>query len=215
MPVRKSTLFVYITWLLLGTLASTATAQTVKSESQVSSATVETTITGLPNVQERYHTRHTHVKTNLTSQEVEPSTALTLQPTPVSSPKPQSVERRQQLEVESDRMSATPPEVKENKEDPKAELNQTSRPLTEARFLSEPVNSPTAPPVTKPASPNITQTPETAPSRSLRVTPRIGAQFTTGPGVGYSSSFGTLEGFVPLAQNPGSNLTFLEGGLTI
>jgi hypothetical protein len=50
---------------------------------------------------------------------------------------------------------------------------------------------------------------------SLRISPRIGAEFTTGAGVGYESSFGSIEGFFPLFQTPGSNLTFLEGRLLL
>ncbi|NEQ22668.1 MAG: hypothetical protein F6K28_26500, partial [Microcoleus sp. SIO2G3] len=50
---------------------------------------------------------------------------------------------------------------------------------------------------------------------AIRVLPRFGGNFTTGPGVGYSSSFSSLEGFVPLSQTPGSNLTFLEGRLLL
>ncbi|HEY9725454.1 MAG TPA: inverse autotransporter beta domain-containing protein, partial [Chroococcales cyanobacterium] len=44
----------------------------------------------------------------------------------------------------------------------------------------------------------------------LKVLPRIGASFTT-TGAGYEEPFFSLEGFVPLQQTPGSNLTFLEG----
>ncbi|MBW4648778.1 MAG: right-handed parallel beta-helix repeat-containing protein [Kastovskya adunca ATA6-11-RM4] len=60
--------------------------------------------------------------------------------------------------------------------------------------------------------PNTTQIPDAS---SLRISPRIGAEFTTGAGVGYESSFGSIEGFFPLFQTPGSNLTFLEGRLLL
>ncbi|WP_041763062.1 inverse autotransporter beta-barrel domain-containing protein [[Leptolyngbya] sp. PCC 7376] len=39
----------------------------------------------------------------------------------------------------------------------------------------------------------------------------LGASFTTGEGVGYSSSFGSINGFVPLSQEPGSRLWYLYG----
>lgn len=57
------------------------------------------------------------------------------------------------------------------------------------------------------------QNPEQA--SSGRVLPRIGAEFTTGSGVGYNSSFGSIEGFVPLRQTLGHDLTFLEGRLLL
>ncbi|MEQ9236808.1 beta strand repeat-containing protein [Coleofasciculus sp. E2-BRE-01] len=73
-------------------------------------------------------------------------------------------------------------------------------------------------------SPVIAQTPasETDTPRSLpegtatdlRVLPRIGGQFTS-EGAGYQDPFFSLEGFVPITQNPGSTVTFLEGQLRL
>ncbi|MEQ9549014.1 MAG: right-handed parallel beta-helix repeat-containing protein [Coleofasciculus sp. G3-WIS-01] len=48
----------------------------------------------------------------------------------------------------------------------------------------------------------------------LRVLPRIGGKFTT-EGAGYQDPFFSLEGFVPITQNPGITLTFLEGQLRL
>src|SRR5919202_2013338 len=48
----------------------------------------------------------------------------------------------------------------------------------------------------------------------LKVLPRLGAGFTT-TGAGYQEPYFSLEGFAPLQQNPGSNLTFLEGKLLV
>jgi hypothetical protein len=57
----------------------------------------------------------------------------------------------------------------------------------------------------------VTQLPlPTGQAADLTVSPRIGAGFTT-RGAGYQEPFFSLEGFVPLQQNPGSTLTFLEG----
>ena len=42
-----------------------------------------------------------------------------------------------------------------------------------------------------------------------------GVAFTSGSGVGYESSFVGLEGFVPIAQTPGKNLTFVQGRLLL
>ncbi len=47
----------------------------------------------------------------------------------------------------------------------------------------------------------------------LRITPRLGVGYSTS-GAGYDG-FTRFEGFVPLLQNPGTNLTFLEGRLLL
>jgi len=44
---------------------------------------------------------------------------------------------------------------------------------------------------------------------------RLGVGFTTGPGMGYESSFTSLEAFVPLSQSVGNSVTFLEGRLLL
>lgn len=96
-----------------------------------------------------------------------------------------------------------------------AELDLPPRTLSEAGFFDE-TSNPQIPPAAD-SSPDIAQTLETNPDDNsvMQVQPRIGAQFTTGPGVGYESSFGGVEGFVPLRQTPGQNLTFLEGRLLV
>jgi Right handed beta helix region/Inverse autotransporter, beta-domain len=47
------------------------------------------------------------------------------------------------------------------------------------------------------------------------ILPRAGASFTGGSGIGFTDSFGSLSGFVPLAQQPGRNITFLEGRVNL
>lgn len=56
------------------------------------------------------------------------------------------------------------------------------------------------------------QTP-TATAADLRITPRLGVGHTTSGG-GFDG-FTRLEGFVPLFQEPGNNLTFIEGRLLL
>ncbi|NEP56264.1 MAG: hypothetical protein F6K31_04475 [Symploca sp. SIO2G7] len=94
------------------------------------------------------------------------------------------------------------------------ELDSVPRTLKEVDWLSQTDNSPNPSP-TPDINPDTAQTPETEQVPSLQVRPRIGAEFTTGPGVGYESSFGAIETFVPLRQTLGSNLTFLEGRLLL
>ncbi|MBD2017238.1 S-layer family protein [Microcoleus sp. FACHB-53] len=53
----------------------------------------------------------------------------------------------------------------------------------------------------------------TASAVDLRITPRLGVGYSTSGG-GYDG-FTRFEGFVPLLQNPGTNLTFLEGRLLL
>lgn len=90
--------------------------------------------------------------------------------------------------------------------------NSQLRTLKEANFKSEIIHP-------EFLLPNIettqvtAQNPEVKPERDIYITPRIGAQFTTGAGVGYESSYTTVEGFVPLVQNPGKDLTFIQGKL--
>jgi DNA-binding protein YbaB len=95
-----------------------------------------------------------------------------------------------------------------------AELDLPPRTLSEAGFHAQVVSPETSPPSPDGSSDTV-QTPETADDDSLRVRPRVGARFSTGPGVGYESSFGGIEGFVPLQQTPGQNVTFLEGRLLL
>lgn len=72
-----------------------------------------------------------------------------------------------------------------------------------SRRAQTPPTPPTPPPAPTPPTP---PTPPPAP-----ISPRVGADFTTGPGVGYSSSFTGVRGFVPIAQQPGQRITFAEG----
>ncbi|MBW4512021.1 MAG: right-handed parallel beta-helix repeat-containing protein [Scytonematopsis contorta HA4267-MV1] len=75
--------------------------------------------------------------------------------------------------------------------------------LREAEFSSQQVNL------------NLTQAPGTTENTAVMVLPRFGADFTTGAGIGYERSFTGIEGFVPLLQKPGANLTFFQGKLLI
>jgi hypothetical protein len=69
-------------------------------------------------------------------------------------------------------------------------------------------------------TPVVAQTPDSKPglpsetgsADDLRVSPRGGVGFST-TGSGYEDPFFSLEGFIPLQQSPGNNLTFLEGKL--
>ncbi len=191
---------------MLGNLSSTARAQVVDSETQFSPATPESTNLDSPKINENHQIPPSTIPSNLSLPETEPHP---LHSNPVRLSQTQSEENQPSLEVQ-------PPPAQPD-ESPVIELEQPSRPLTEAEFLAEPVNPPTTtPPVeSEPINPNTAQTSETTPSYSLKVNPRLGVQFTTGPGVGYSDSYGSFEGFVPLGQTPGSNLTFLEGRLLL
>lgn len=95
-----------------------------------------------------------------------------------------------------------------------AELDLPPRTLSEAGFPQQSVHpEPLAPSDT---NSEISQTPETTEAApAIQFRPRIGAQFTTGEGVGYEDSFVGIEGFVPLAQTPERSLTFLEGRLIL
>ncbi|XGW00906.1 MAG: right-handed parallel beta-helix repeat-containing protein (plasmid) [Leptolyngbya sp. BL-A-14] len=75
---------------------------------------------------------------------------------------------------------------------------------------------PLPPSTLAPTLPTIAQTPPTAQTASPpNILPRVGASFTAGDGVGVSNSFGSLNGFVPIKQTPGRNITFVEGQLSL
>lgn len=48
-----------------------------------------------------------------------------------------------------------------------------------------------------------------------QILPQFGGQITTGPGSGSDRSYGAIEGFIPLRQIPGQDLTFLQGRLSL
>lgn len=60
-----------------------------------------------------------------------------------------------------------------------------------------------------------TETETTAEIATESLTPRFGGQFTTGPEAGYNSSYGSIYGWIPFAQNPGNSVTFAEGRFNI
>lgn len=141
--MKKSTSWVYLTLLLVGIITKTATAQTIKSESE----------TGIIKKEQTALTQVEEIERN---------------------PSPETL----------------------------SQLDLPPRTVSQTDILGQ--NNPqSTPPV------------ESAQSSPQRFAPRIGGQFTTGPGVGYESSFGGIEGFVPFGQNPGQNLSFLEGRLLI
>jgi hypothetical protein len=91
---------------------------------------------------------------------------------------------------------------------------QVPRSLKEAGFPNQLILS--APnPVAQTTEPRVLAAPPDTPTPNLYVSPHVGGSFTTGPGVGYESSFGGVEGFVPLSQTPGQNLAFLQGRMLL
>ncbi|MBW4692178.1 MAG: right-handed parallel beta-helix repeat-containing protein [Lyngbya sp. HA4199-MV5] len=68
-----------------------------------------------------------------------------------------------------------------------------------------------------PSLPFIAQTP--SPTALIAtppvILPQVGASFTAGDSVGVSNSFGSLNGFVPIQQTPGRNITFVEGQVSL
>ncbi len=109
------------------------------------------------------------------------------------------------------------PSVASQAEEPSGAL-RTAKALAAPRTLQE---------AGIPATEILGQTPDTpvapeTPAPSAPVAPayppipvRGGASFNSGPGVGYESSFFGLDGFVPLTQTPGKNLTYAQGRLLL
>jgi hypothetical protein len=88
------------------------------------------------------------------------------------------------------------------------------RTLKEAKISTAEIlgQAPETPAVPAPSTPSTPATP-TSPYTPIPI--RGGASFNSGPGVGYESSFFGLEGFVPLTQTPGKNLTYAQGRLLL
>jgi trimeric autotransporter adhesin len=72
----------------------------------------------------------------------------------------------------------------------------------------------TAPAIAQTATPTSVAPAPTGKAADLQVQPRFGAGFFT-TGAGYSEPYFTIEGFTPLQQNPGQDLTFFEGRLLV
>ena len=60
----------------------------------------------------------------------------------------------------------------------------------------------------------LAQADETATDPDLRISSRVGVGYN-GAGFEGSDAFGRLEGFVPIRQNPGKDITFLEGRMLL
>lgn len=87
-----------------------------------------------------------------------------------------------------------------------------SRPATEPVPTATPTPTPT-PTARAETSTEIAQAPAPTPQPSspAPISPKVGGIFTSGPGVGYTSSFSGIKAFVPIAQRPGQTITFAEG----
>ncbi len=201
-------LFVYMTGLLLATLTSAKAAKAVESETPLSlNAVNETSLNSSKPPSEPDETTLKKLHSDVPSLEVKAGEAK------------EKIAPMNAISSELGSQPVEPSNIGDINTAPAlapktpTQLNQFPHTPTEAEFLSQTVQPQTAPPPPAPVNPETAQTSET--TSSLRLSPRIGGQFTTGPGVGYESSFGSIEGFVPLSQSSGSRLTFLEGRLSL
>ena len=80
--------------------------------------------------------------------------------------------------------------------------------MTTTEIIGQTSDAPTTTP--SPASP----TTPTDPVYST-IPAQVGGSFTSGPGAGYDRSFVGIDGFVPLMQTPGKDLTYLQGRLLL
>ena len=79
--------------------------------------------------------------------------------------------------------------------------------ISATEILGQTPNTPVAPEAPASAAPAAPAYPP--------IPVRGGASFNSGPGVGYESSFFGLDGFVPITQTPGKNLTYAQGRLLL
>lgn len=91
---------------------------------------------------------------------------------------------------------------------------RTPRTLQEAGISTNEIISqaPEPPATPEPTSPS---TPATITTPYAPIPVRGGASFTSGPGIGYESSFLGMDGFFPISQTPGQNLTYVQGRLLL
>jgi hypothetical protein len=68
---------------------------------------------------------------------------------------------------------------------------------------------------TEPVTPAVTPTATPAAPAFAPIPVQVNGAFTSGPGAGYDRSFIGLDGFVPLTQTPGQDLTYLQGRLLL
>jgi hypothetical protein len=225
----------YITCPLLGALTSTTLAQTVEEGvTDLPKTTGDATLSDTPNnLAESEQTSQNQTvstwvaepETTLTSETVKPEFALTLDTVSAPQPETKPTSDRDRAEPEFAPIPTTvlapKPEILPTPEkvEPEFALSPTTTFVPDSKTVEDVTPSPhvesKASLLSQTTNPEPVPTSEIAENPPIRVLPRFGGNFTTGPGVGYSSSFGSIEGFVPLSQTPGSNLTFLEGRLLL
>jgi len=235
MPINKLMRCLYITCPLLGALTSTTLAQTVEEGvTDLPKTTGDATLSDTPNnLAESEQTSQNQTvstwvaepETTLTSETVKPEFALTLDTVSAPQPETKPTSDRDRAEPEFAPIPTTvlapKPEILPTPEkvEPEFALSPTTTFVPDSKTVEDVTPSPhvesKASLLSQTTNPEPVPTSEIAENPPIRVLPRFGGNFTTGPGVGYSSSFGSIEGFVPLSQTLGSNLTFLEGRLLL
>lgn len=122
-----------------------------------------------------------------------PSASVSAAPTPISTP----------VSISSTASTPTPPSSPR----PQASYPPLPPPPPDPTDPAEP-DSQTVVAQTAPLPPG-SQVPVPRPA-AAPIPPKVGGIFTTGPGVGYSSSYSGLKGFIPITQQPGQKITFAE-----
>ncbi len=230
MHKKKSTLCVYITLLLLGIFNSIAAAQTVESVTNPSPQTGDATTVYSPEslavietdsqtetvgsghtFAQGEHTPRAQGETDLPSQEIEPGTAPTSKTNPVRSLQsvgeidhiPRTLKEAGWLSqttkpatVSTDTSEAHAPSL----------IPETSSPSLQVTQLSQEQTAPTAEPSSPP--PPAQTEPDSPPPEQFIFTPRAGLRYTS-EGAGFGG-FTSVEGFFPLSQKPGRNLTYSD-----
>lgn len=230
MHKKKSTLCVYITLLLLGIFNSIAAAQIVEPATNLSPQTGDATTVHSPKslaetetdsqtetvgsdhtFAQGEHTPRAQGETDLPSQEIEPGTAPTSKTTPVRSLQsvgeidhiPRTLKEAGWLPqttkpatVSTDSSEAHAPSL----------IPETSSLSLQVTQLEQEQTAPTAEP-SSPPEPAQTE-PDSPPPEQFIFTPRAGLRYT-GEGAGFGG-FTSVEGFFPLSQKPGRNLTYSD-----
>ncbi|MFB8791964.1 MAG: right-handed parallel beta-helix repeat-containing protein [Potamolinea sp.] len=189
MSVIKYSSCIYITLLVLGSLTSTAFATATKTEAE-------------------YQTVH---QTNLDSPQLGSLTSTAFATATKTEAEYQTVHQTNLDSPQLGSLTSTAFATATKTEAEYQRTYQTNLDSPKLRYLSS--NAFTT--ATETEAEHQTAHETNIDSAKQAVNPRLSVGFTTGPGVGYESSFGSFEAFVPLSQSMGKSVTFLEGRLLL
>jgi hypothetical protein len=93
-----------------------------------------------------------------------------------------------------------------------AQTPESATTLEKSDWLNQEPLTPTNTEIFESTTPSVAQADkDEEESGPRKVGPRLNGDFTSGPGAGYDSSYGSFSTFLPLIQNPGNSIGYFEG----